>query len=237
MTITPEQLLPLLVILPVASLFFNFALMIFLIIFIQKGKMKPREQQELEHHMMEVIKQAEVRSTEIIEDATKKAHKVIMEAQDTKHTIEEKLDKFVLDTTNTAQNKLDEQQGLIVSRFTEAYGRLVEQFEGETQILISNLQHEARAMQGEFKKTLHDDSVAILNKMKENMDTQIMSVNAEIKEYRDRTFAKIDEQVQVLIKQYVADYFQTQLTPETHENILFKAFDKFKQTINTPPKP
>jgi len=27
------------------------------------------------------------------------------------------------------------------------------------------------------------------------------------------------------------------LTPETHENILFKAFDKFKQTINTPKKP
>ncbi|PIZ63366.1 hypothetical protein COY16_02180, partial [Candidatus Roizmanbacteria bacterium CG_4_10_14_0_2_um_filter_39_13] len=92
MNITSDQLFPVLLWVPIVSLFINFFLITFLIVIIQKGKLKPKEQQEIEKQMMETIKQAEQRTTEIIEDATNKAKTIIKQAQGTKQILDEKID-------------------------------------------------------------------------------------------------------------------------------------------------
>ncbi|MBP9690572.1 hypothetical protein KBD81_00670 [Candidatus Woesebacteria bacterium] len=230
MNISAEQLLPLLIAIPIVSLLMNFVFMIFLIIFIQKGKLKSREQQEIEKDMLKVIKEADLRATEIIEEAAKKGKDIINEAAATKNVIEEKLNKMVQDTTDSAQNQLDIEKGAIVEKFKETYGRLVEQYAGETQVLVSNLQHEARTAQQEFKDTLKTETIRILTQMKDDSEKQIEDVGKEIQAYRDRTFEKIDQQAQGMIKQYISDYFSTEMTKDHHENILFQALDKFKKT-------
>ncbi|MBP9691518.1 hypothetical protein KBD81_05575 [Candidatus Woesebacteria bacterium] len=229
MNISAEQLLPLLIAIPIVSLLMNFVFMIFLIIFIQKGKLKSREQQEIEKDMLKVIKEADLRATEIIEEAAKKGKEIINEAAATKNVIEEKLNKMVQDTTDSAQNQLDIEKGAIVEKFKEAYGRLIQQYDSETQVLVSNLQHEAREAQQEFKNSLKTETIRILAEMKDNSAKQIEEVGNDIKKYREHEFSKIDEQAQGMIKQYISDYFSSEITKDHHENILFQALDKFKK--------
>ncbi len=229
MNLSTDALLPILIWLPMMSLFLNFVLAAFLIITIQKGKLKPKEQQEIEDQMIQLIKQAELRSTEIIEKATKKAKEIVSEASATKHVVESQLNKLVEDTTDSAQNQLDIQKGAIVEKFKETYGRLVEQYEGETQVLFANLQHEAREQQTNFRNNLQKETLSILSQMKENSMKQIEDVSKEINEYREQMFKKIDEQAETLIKQYVSDYFSTDVSKDNQANILFKALDKFKK--------
>lgn len=229
MNIPVDSMLPILFWLPVVSLVLNFILAIFLIVIIQKGKLKPKEQQEIEDQMIQIIKQAEMRSTEIIEKATKKAKDIVSDASATKQLVESKLNKLVEDTTDTAQNQLDIQKGAIVEKFKETYGQLVEQYQGETQSLFANLQHEAREQQTAFREGLHKETVSILQQMKDNAEKQIEDVSREINEYRNRMFEKIDEHAESVIKQYISDYFSTGMTKENQENILFKALDRFKK--------
>lgn len=229
MNISIEQLLPILLAIPIASLLMNFVFMIFMIIYIQRGKLKSKEQQEIEHDMMKVIKRADLRATEIIEEATKKAKDILVEASATKKVIEDRLDAFVQETTDSAQNQLDVEKGAIVEKFKEVYGRLIQQYEGETQVLVSNLQHEARDIQKGFRDNLQQETVKILAQMKDDAQKQIEDVSKEIRDYRDKTFSKIDEQAEQMIKQYISDYFSAEMTKDHHENILFKAFDKFKK--------
>lgn len=232
MSISTEQLLPILLAIPIVSLLMNFVFMIFLIIYIQKGKLKSREQQEIEHEMIKVIKRADLRATEIIEEATKKAKDIVVEASATKKIIEEKLNTFVQETTDSAQNQLDVEKGAIIEKFKEVYGRLIQQYEGETQVLVSNLQHEAKDIQQGFRDNLQGETVKILSQMKDDAQKQIEDVSKDIQEYREKTFTKIDQQAESMIKQYISDYFSAEMTKDHHENILFKAFDKFKKTHN-----
>lgn len=236
MTITTEQLLPILLAIPIASLLMNFAFMIFMVMYIQKGKLKSKEQQDIEHEMLKVIKRADLRATEIIEEATKKAKDIVVEASATKKIIEEKLNAFVQDTTDSAQNQLDVEKGAIIEKFKEVYGRLIQQYEGETQVLVSNLQHEARDIQQGFRDNLQNETIKILSQMKDDSQKQIQEVSKEIMEYRDKTFSRIDEQAENMIKQYISDYFSAEMTKDHHENILFKAFDKFKKNHETKDK-
>lgn len=227
-------LMPVLFVVPLISVVALVGFMAFMILYIQRGKYKPREQQELEQHLLNAVKQAELRSVEIIEDATKKAHKVLMDASESKKLIEAKLNKLVEDAMDSAQNQLDAQKGEVVEKFKGAYGRLIEQYEGETQTLIANLQHEAREMQQTFKTSLGEESMKILTQMKENSDRQITEANQQIKEYRERAFKKIDEQVEGLVKQYIQDYFTTEMPKGQHENMLLKALEKFKHSYQKP---
>lgn len=234
MNLSAEALLPFLILLPIMSLVLNFVLALFLIVIIQKGKLKPKEQQEIENQMIKIIKQAELRSIEIIEKATKQAKDIVADASATKRLVDSKLNQLVEDTTDSAQNQLDIQKGAIVEKFKETYGRLVEQYEGETQVLFANLQHEAREQQDKFRDTLQKDSLNILTQMKENAENQMKDVTKEISGYRDQMFSKIDEQAQSLIKQYISDYFNSELTKDNQKNILFKALDKFKKNNSRP---
>ncbi|MDP4011049.1 MAG: hypothetical protein Q8P72_02355 [Candidatus Roizmanbacteria bacterium] len=231
MNITSDQIFPILLWVPIASLFINFFLITFLIIIIQKGKLKPKEQQEIEKQMMETIKQAEERTTEIIEDATNKAKEIIQQAQGTKQLLDEKLDKMVNDTTDIAQNELDAEKAKIVNKFTESYSGLVQEFEGETQSLMAALQHDSRDIRKTFSESVQKSTVDVLKELKDTAQKQLIDIDADIKEYRDATFKKIDEHANTLIKQIVTDYFNTELTNKNQESILTKTFEKFKDQI------
>jgi|GEM_PF-5866977 len=232
MSITSDQLVPVLLWIPIVSLFINFFLITFLIIIIQKGKLKPKEQQEIEKQMMETIKQAEQRTTEIIEDATHKAKNIIKEAQGTKQILSEKIDKLVSDTTDIAQNELDTEKATIVAKFKESYSGLVQQFEGESQSLMASLQHDSREIRKTFSDSVQKSTVAVLKDLKDTAQQQIIDVDTEIKEYRTSTFKKIDEHANNIIKQIVTEYFNTKLTNKNQESILTKTFEKFKDQIH-----
>lgn len=231
MNISPPELSAFLVWVPIASLFVNFLLVIFIVVIIQKGKLKPKEQQEIEAQMLETIKQAEQRTTEIIEDATGKAKDIIKQAQGTKEILDAKIDKLVDDTTDIAQNELDEQKATIVNKFNEGYAGLVQEFEGETQSLIATLQHDSRDLRKNFSDAVHASTMDVLKELKNTAEKQIVNVDAEIREYREATFKKIDEHANAIIKQIVTDYFNTQITAENQESILTKTFDKFKDQL------
>jgi len=232
MNITSDQLFPVLLWVPIVSLFINFFLITFLIVIIQKGKLKPKEQQEIEKQMMETIKQAEQRTTEIIEDATNKAKAIVKQAQGTKQILDEKIDKMVTDTTDIAQNELDSQKATIVTKFKESYSGLVQEFEGETQSLLAALQHDSREIRKSFSDSVQKSTLDVLKGLKDTAQQQIIDVDKEIKDYRTTTFKKIDEHANSIIKQIVTEYFNTELTNKNQESILTKTFEKFKDQIH-----
>ena len=228
MTIEMESLLPLLFWIPIISVFFNFILTIFLIIAVQRGKLKPKEQQTIENEMMNVIKQAENKSVSIIEEATGKAKDIVLQAHGTKKLLDDKLDKLVDDTTDIAQNELDKEKASIVAKFSEGYGQVIQQFTSETQMLMANLQHDSHEMRRTFAEQLQKEALSILKDMKTNIEDQIKGVEKEIKDYRDKTFGDIDSHADNIVKQIVSDYFGNELSKDNHEKILFNAFEKFK---------
>lgn len=223
-----ESVLPLLLWIPIISVFFNFLLTIFLIIAIQKGKLKSKEQQTIENEMMKVIKQAENKSVSIIEAATEKAKDIVIQAHGTKKLLDEKLDKLVDDTTDIAQNELDKEKAAVTAKFKEGYEQVIVQFTSETQMLMANLQHDSRDMRRTFTEQLQKEALAILKEMKVNIEDQIKGVEQEIKDYRDKTFGSIDSHADNIVKQIVSDYFNNELSKDNHEKILFSAFEKFK---------
>ena len=232
MDITVDQMIPLLFWIPIVSVFFNFLLITFLIIVIQKGKLKPKEQQEIEKQMMETVKQAETRTTEIIEAATYKAREIVKDAQGTKQLINEKINKLINDTADVAQNELDHEKATIVAKFKESYSGLVEQFEGETQSLIASLQHDSREIRKTFADSVQKATVDVLKDLKNTAEHQMVNVDNEIKDYRENTFKKIDEHANAIIKQIVTEYFNSEITPKNHESILNKTFEKFKEQVS-----
>ena len=228
MTIGMESLLPLLFWIPVISVFLNFLLTIFLVIAVQRGKLKSKEQQTIENEMINVIKQAENKSVSIIEVATGKARDIVLQAHGTKKLLDDKLDKLVDDTADIAQNELDKEKAVILAKFNEGYGQIIQQFTSETQMLMANLQHDSREMRRTFAEQLQKEALEILKAMKTNIEVQIKSVEKEIKDYRDKTFGDIDAHADNIVKQIVSDYFGNKLSKDNHKKILFNAFEKFK---------
>jgi len=231
MTLTTDVLLPIMLWIPVISLFANFILILFLVIIIQKGKLKPREQQEIEKEMMEIVNKADKRTLEIIDEATEKAKIIVNQAQGTKQLLDEKLDKLIEDTTDIAQNELSAQKTTIVEKFRDGYGELVNQFEGETQTLMAELQHDSRELRKTFSDDVKKDTVEVLRKLTDGAEEKIANVEQEIKEYRESSLKKIDEHTNAIIKQMVNEYFNNDLTEKAHESILEKTFEKFKEQI------
>lgn len=231
MTITTDIILPFLLWIPVVSLFANFILIIFLVVVIQKGKLKTREQQEIEKKMMEIVNNADKKTIEIIDEAIEKAKEIVNQAQGTKKLLEEKLDRLVDDTTDIAQNELNAQKTIIVEKFRDGYTEVVNQFEGETQILMAELQHDSREIRRTFSDAVKKDTIDVLRKLTDTAEKQIVDVDKEINLYRDDSFKKIDEHANAIIKQIVNEYFNEDLTEKTHESILEKTFEKFKEQI------
>jgi vacuolar-type H+-ATPase subunit H len=214
--------------LPIVSLILNFVLALFLIFLVQNGKLKPKEQQQIEAEMINVIKKADLTAVKIIEEATGKSQKIINEAEGTKKLLISKLDKLVDDTVDIAQNQLDVQKGAIIDKFREIYTELMDQYKSESQVLFSNLQHEARSQQEKFRNDLQSSMADIFKNLQEKNLSDLEQANKDITEYREKTFLKIDEQAKSLIKDYIAGYFTQEASKKDHENIVFKALESFK---------
>lgn len=227
-TSTLNFVIPAVILIPIFSLVLNFILAVFLIYLIQKGKLKPKEQQQIEAEMTLVIKKADAMAIKIIEEATEKSRKIISEAGATKEVLIKKLDTLVADTIDIAQNQLDVQKGAIVEKFRVIYEELISQYKNESQVLFSNLQHEARNQQEEFRKNLQDEAANIFKSLQDKALQDLNKSNEEISSYKDKAFSKIDEQVKNIIKDYVAYYFTSESSKPEHENIVFKALEKFK---------
>lgn len=227
-TSMPAFLLSAIIWLPIVSLILNFVLAIFLIFLIQNGKLKPKEQQQIEAEMISVIKKADLAAIKIIEEATEKSQKIIADAEATKKVVAEKLDKLVDNTIDIAQNQLDVQKGAIVEKFREIYTTLIDQYKGESQALFGNLQQEARTQQEVFRKNIEEKSTEIFKELQEKALSDLNNTNKDISSYREKTLAKIDEQAKTIIKDYVAGYFTQEASKKEHENIVFKALESFK---------
>lgn len=227
-TMLPSFLLSVIIWLPIVSLILNFVLAVFLVFLVQNGKLKPKEQQQIEAEMIAVIKKADLTAVKIIEEATQKSQKIISDAEATKKLLAEKLDKLVDNTIDIAQNQLDVQKGAIVDKFREIYSQLIDQYKSESQSLFANLQQEARGQQEEFRKQLEIKVSEIFKDLQNKALEDLSNTNKDIANYRENVFSKIDEQAKTMIKDYIAGYFTQEASKKEHENIVFKALESFK---------
>ena len=85
-----------------------------------------------------------------------------------------------------------------------------------------------RAPSEEFRKNLESKMSDIFKDLQDKSFNDLTQANKDITDYREKIFAKIDEQAKNIIKDYIAGYFTQEASKKEHESIVFKALESFK---------
>lgn len=226
---TFEQILPILLIIPILSLLLNFILMVFFVYILKGNGFKTKDQMEVENKILANLKKSRLESTQIVSDAAEKAKEIIASASKTSEEIQSKMQEIGNKSYESLHKGLEEESTSITNQFKVNYGKLMEEYRSSSQKMMINLQNAASQIQSNLQEDLKSQAVAIFSQMRDNTQKQIQETSQEINLYREDAFAKIEKEAKEMVKKSIADYFNTQIPLDSQEEIAMKSLEKFKE--------
>jgi vacuolar-type H+-ATPase subunit H len=177
-----------------------------------------------------VFKEAELKASFIVHDASEKAKSIITDASETRKDMNDKMKLVFEEIFSAIRNEAKQENQAISVKMEQTINEVSVMLKKESLRLIDELRNEGKNQVLSFAKTLHEENKGIHNELLGQIKLEIDIIRNELQAYRDEEYKKIDQHLTVVLQTLLKEYLKNVLTYEINDEIIFKALEQYKNT-------
>ncbi len=218
------------------SLGVNF-LLIVLSIYIWRTSHESKNKKSTDEIITTVFKEAELKASFIIHDASEKAKTIVTEATQTRQQMEQSMRGTFQDIFTSLREQIKQENQMFSTHMQKIINDISALLKQESVKMIGELKTEAKSQVQLFAKTMHEENKGIHNELLDQIKLEIDVIKNELQAYRDEEYKKIDQHLTIVLQTLLKEYLKDTLSYEINEEIIFKALEKYKDNMQQDLKP
>ena len=196
---------------------------------IKREKEIRTREQELQKHSADTIERSHRKARDILAQAVDDAKNILSDTKLFKQTLEADVQTTIDKEMTTYRSMLDEKLKKTVSVYDEILSEVAIFYKNSIKDAAERLKSSQEKQEKDYKSMIEDESLSAKFYIQRRINEELDKANREIQDYKQSELGQVRKQFETLIDEISESIFEGSLTPQQHENLIFKALEEAKK--------
>lgn len=196
---------------------------------IKREKELRHREHELDKHSTETIERSHRKARDILAQAVEDSKNILTETKLFKQNLETDVKSTIEKEITTYRSMLDERLTKTVGVYDQILSEVAVFYKDSIKDASQRLKSAQEQQEKDYKNMIQDESLTAKFYIQRRVNEELDKANKEIQEYKESELLHVRKQFETLIDEISESIFEGTLTPQQHENLIFRALEEAKK--------